>query len=60
MYRSTPKNMINAEITNPQKISIFIALNELKYPAKQILEGAAKIVNVGITGSGRDLITNTL
>jgi hypothetical protein len=59
MYRSTAKNMITAERTSPQKISILITLNELKYPAKHILEGAAKMVNVGTAGSGSDLITNT-
>ena len=52
--------MITAEITSPQKISIFMTLNELKYPARQMLEGAAKMVNVGTAGSGNDLTTNTL
>ena len=50
--------MTTAEITNPQKIFMFITLNELKYPAKQMLEGAAKMVNVGTAGSGNDLITD--
>lgn len=60
MYKSTTKSIIMDKERSSQTIFIFIVSNEFKYPAKQRLAGAAKIVRVGTAGSGMDLITNIL